>query len=870
MATVGASSSVTPQKRHHRRPTSPASPSTAERRHKPMSSTPTARPTPLALALQAQWTLLQQNIQLGVIPATAERDLLRVLESLPENKTTILSDVEGVLPYVLAFAVAPIPSERTQVIALGAMQAIVGSLTTVWGKKAAAVLVHDFLTVEHNALHALGVTLSVALDDDAPTAEDVVMEMNRGKSTKTPGRMRDATLTETRSSIVGGALEFLLMIVTLSAPTAAAVLTHPKLIQALLCCLTQATPTQACDVANILLTLSSVEGAAEVLVAYRAYHSVLHYIRTGVRGGAGVSQPNATMTALCLFLRFAVRLAGNSAAFAILQEAPTVPQVMEELLRSQWGEFVTIACQWLATIMEQQTSNCVGFMSDMLLKTRVGEQLSSMLLWSSNMGQYAVKAALCWRWFSLVAPAAAGSFLVSNPNALFSLVQSLATTPLSPPPPPPQQQKQKQKQRKSLSHEKNVFDPDENTTEGNTSRQLLIEVTCALGICHGLVKKALRAAMRRVILHRLSPVTQEEVQKRVVAVFAGVEDSYFDGYPTVTLPHRNANTSQHFPSDRHLMESATETEDDVSDEVTERQRHVNDSDGVYSLCTGAHWRRFMLRSLTRLFHGSARGTVKSFGSVAQRRLLGAATALRRIPNSCGARQNPYDHRALTADINTNTTAMTKTMSVPQLGVVQRAEEMGGMFYLDCIRVILRLAHHYKHASAKRDATGAGACRLASTRSLNRGGKAPNPWAPPQKVESTRCWGVEEVQRPDVVLFCVSYDNIVAELAEALLAVAEHTKRLGEQLQLCPTRALQRRCVLNDLYLHVYPTIHMCLRFIQHHIARSRPVLQIIAENERAVHSGNILDLYEAVGHCVEGGAPSSWDTTIENRLRGGE
>ncbi|RNF23159.1 uncharacterized protein Tco025E_02959 [Trypanosoma conorhini] len=803
-----------------------------------MATASTARPTPLALALQAQWNLLQQNLQLGVIPATAERDLLRVLESLPENKANILSNVEGVLPYVLAFAVAPIPSERTQVIALGAMQAIVGSLTTVWGKKAAAVLVHDFLTVEHNALHALGVTLSVALDDDSAAeaeaeAEEAVLEAKRGKSGKPLGRSRDAALTETRSAIVGGALEFLLMLVTLSAPTAAAALTHPKLIQALLRCLPRTTPTQACDVASILLTLSAVEGAAEVLVACRAYHSVLHYIRTCAGGGDGVSHPNATMTAMCLFLRVAVHLAGNPAAFVVLQEDPTAPQVMEKLLRSQWGEVVATACQWLATIMEQHPKNCVGFVSDLLLKTLVGEQLSGMLLWPSNMRQYAVWAALCWRWVSLVAPAVAGSFLVSNPNALFSLVQSLATTSLPP-------------QRQLSSRTETAFGPHEKSSEGHALRQLLIEVACALGICHGLVDKRLRAAMHRVILHRLSPVTQGELQKRLVAVFAGVEASYFDGYPAVPLPRHNANPRHCSPSDNHLVESATETEDDASDEATARQRDGNDADGVYLLCTGEQWRRFMLRSLTRLFRGSARGTVTSLGAVVR------------------ARHNLCDHRALTVATHTTTTAT----PVPQLGVVQRAEEMGGTFYLDSIRVVLRLAHHYKHASAGGDATAAGACRSASARSSSRGGKAPNPWAPPEKVESSRRWGVEEVQRSDVVLFFVAYDDdIVAGLAEAVAAVAEHTQRLGRQLQVCPTRALQRRCVLNDLYLHVYPAMHMCLRFIQHHLARSQPVLQIIADNERAVHSGNILDLYEAVGHCVGGGAPLSslWDATIESR-----
>ncbi|KAF5224742.1 hypothetical protein TcYC6_0031150 [Trypanosoma cruzi] len=829
------------------------------------SSSPSsaARPTPLVLALQAQWSLLQQHLQLGAIPISAERDLLKVLESLPENKNTILSDVEGVLPYILAFAVAPIPSERTQVIALGAMQAIVGSLITVWGKKAAAVLVHDFLTVEHNALHALGVTLSVALEDgDTEGVGDVVMELNRVDSGKKMRKGRNTTLTETRSSIIGGALELLMMMVSLSTTTAAAALTHPKLLHAILSCLPQATPTQACDVANIFLALGTVDGAAEVLVASRAYHGVLHYIRMGARVGVGVSHPNATVTALCLFLKFVVRLAGNPAAFAVLQEYSGTPHVMEELLCGQWGELVATGCQWLIRIMEQHTTQCVGFISDLLLKTRVGEQLSSMLLWPSSMATYAALAALCWRWFSLVSPATLGSFLVSNPNALFSLVQSLATTSLT-----QTRRQQQQEGKQPLLNGDAASGLREGANGSSMVRQMLTEIVCALGICYGLANRELRAAIHRVVFCRLSPVTQEEVQKRVRAILAGVDDSYFeDEYPTVMVPRRNPRGINISLPEKNLVESSAETDDDDDDHGgdatnggnSKKTRPLNDAEGVRSLSTGKQWRSFMLHALTRLFRGNARGTVKS-GSMVQGHPLGAATGLHRMPNLHGARQNPQNNHAVTA------TAVTTVTSSIQLGVVQRAEQMGGTFYLDSIRVILRLAHHYKHASGKEDFHGAAKCRSASAHSVNRGGKAPNPWAPPEKVESTRRWGVEEVRRSDVVLFFVSYDNIVAELAEALEAVEEHTRNLGQQLQVCPTRALHRRCVLNDLYLHVYPSIHMFLRFIQHHMARSRPVLQVIAESERAVHSGNILDLYEAVGHCVGASVSSPGNTTIESQ-----
>ncbi|KAF8280908.1 hypothetical protein TcYC6_0020240 [Trypanosoma cruzi] len=96
---------------------------------------------------------------------------------------------------------------------------------------------------------------------------------------------------------------------------------------------------------------------------------------------------------------------------------------------------------------------------------------------------------------------------------------------------------------------------------------MLTEIVCALGICYGLANRELRAAIHRVVFCRLSPVTQEEVQKRVRAILAGVDDSYFeDEYPTVMVPRRNPRGINISLPEKNLVESSAETDDDDDDD----------------------------------------------------------------------------------------------------------------------------------------------------------------------------------------------------------------------------------------------------------------------------------------------------------------
>ncbi|KAG5501226.1 hypothetical protein JIQ42_06226 [Leishmania sp. Namibia] len=246
-------------------------------------------------------------------------------------------------------------------------------------------------------------------------------------------------------------------------------------------------------------------------------------------------------------------------------------------------------------------------------------------------------------------------------------------------------------------------------------------------------------------------------------------------------------------------------------------------------------------------------------------------------------------------------------------VVQQAESLGGLFVQDSMRVVLQLAQHYTHVSAQRGTSsrispnqiraakegqrrealmphdlpggtrgsrsrstsppltpGLGASAMMGSPSAifgtaprfvdssSRIAKERNPFASATKPaevrqaqQARRQWGVKELQREDVLLFLIHYAHLMTELPDAIAAVEDHMYYLRRQLQLCPTRKVRRRCVLNDLYTNVYPKLHLFLRYINQQVRRSRSVLQLISDfSGGTIHSGNVLDVYDAVGRCT--------------------
>ncbi|CBZ34270.1 hypothetical protein, conserved [Leishmania donovani] len=246
-------------------------------------------------------------------------------------------------------------------------------------------------------------------------------------------------------------------------------------------------------------------------------------------------------------------------------------------------------------------------------------------------------------------------------------------------------------------------------------------------------------------------------------------------------------------------------------------------------------------------------------------------------------------------------------------VVQQAENLDGIFVQDSMRVVLRLAQHYTQTSTQSRASaqispnviraakerrrcgdlllhsspgetprsrsrstspplplGPGASAAMASPSVVFGTaprfvdtsarieKERNPFVPLTKLADRRQaqlkrrrWGVKELQREDVLLFLVRYTHLMTELPDAIAAVEDHLYYLRRQLQLCPTRVVRRRSVLNDLHMNVYPKLHLFLRYVDQQARRSRSVLQLLSTfSGGTIHSGNVLDVYDAVGRCT--------------------
>lgn len=202
----------------------------------------------------------------------------------------------------------------------------------------------------------------------------------------------------------------------------------------------------------------------------------------------------------------------------------------------------------------------------------------------------------------------------------------------------------------------------------------------------------------------------------------------------------------------------------------------------------------------------------------------------------------------------------------QLPVVARAtHEATGEFYHESIRTILQLAHCYVHTNDEKrkavnprhaQAKGGAAVHYHDASALvvrrcNPAAATTSAAGSGTTAVSARCWTVRDLEQGDTLLFVVRNDEVVADLLEAIDAMEGHLRHLHLARQVCPTRALARRRLLNDLYMHVYPALHWMLQYIRQKLEASRAVVQLLSTFDGGVlHSGNVIDVYEAVARCV--------------------
>lgn len=235
--------------------------------------------------------------------------------------------------------------------------------------------------------------------------------------------------------------------------------------------------------------------------------------------------------------------------------------------------------------------------------------------------------------------------------------------------------------------------------------------------------------------------------------------------------------------------------------------------------------------------------------------------------------------------------------VAQFSVVVAAHHLRGSFARDACQTVMRLALHCKTLSGSTATTLPGrggpaavpAAGLQTPRGMSEGASIPataavedegedswlrrapsassstiassshshkpkpaNPWAPTQKLHQGRQWGRESLKPSDVLLFyseCTQ--DIEAQLMEILEAITAHTAHLHEERRVCPTTHVVRRCILQDLYCNVYPRLFSVVQRMAFWYRSSPTVQRLLHKAGTALHSGNILEIFDATAHCCE-------------------
>lgn len=181
----------------------------------------------------------------------------------------------------------------------------------------------------------------------------------------------------------------------------------------------------------------------------------------------------------------------------------------------------------------------------------------------------------------------------------------------------------------------------------------------------------------------------------------------------------------------------------------------------------------------------------------------------------------------------------------------RSSAHSATFIHNSIRNVVRLASNYLHNNS----SGNNQHPLSSDSDASNS-SSKNLWAAPTRHAVDRRWSVEHLERNDVYLFDCPVEQITPGLHEVMEGLSLHVARLKHELNLNSMSKPMRRCVLQDLYSHVYPTMLTCLQFIAQSLSsdeHAANTIRMIADGggSRAISSANIVDIYHAVGLSMQ-------------------
>lgn len=787
------------------------------------------------IALRAQWSFIVQQLkatqqhqqsspQRGEVSRLAvssglDKEIARVLAAIRSDVLRAAQEAEELLPLLMALSIAPLPTESTQSLA----SEVLAKVLVVVSKTAHPKVMEGFI-VQHKVLAALELALNSA----------------------------------TSAEIMTGLLELLFAVVTVSASAATELLGNPGLVKFLLASLPGAVvAAHVCYIGAILQTLCRLRDAPSILCSYSTHHKLLSYLYEMLHVTDDPPQASATATSVSIIMRAVLLLVkGSSLSFRSLMSQPPFFRVLTSLLESSWADWASLACLMCSELLGEafHGSNASEdsrkfldlFLGTLVLATDEGSAYRRPP--QQGCALLTVVHLICAEETRLSAAAAQALFSAAtrHPQRVSELVfasttavHNLLTAVLEPPhllPSSPSVPANKDSHNDAHAAEK----------KGLRITGALSAVSLCVLLMYGTARG--RLDFSKHIAGRFSQTTKREMIANVREMLTSdlhlsfFRALYVDGVKASRVAQSKSSRRKALRIRHSDNDNGLDSDEDAEEERIRQQDRSIDGEGDDVWVNADHLRGELLRCITECLSVDEDRNPPRHGSDS---LLGQNTQV--------ASSNRKVHEKQRDDVNL-------VRDEPRLNI------HSSHFFHQSIRVVVQLASHYAHSST----SGGQALGVAATThtvggdnstsearsssqkrrhfySPSSGTKNHNAWAPPQKHQVGRVWTISDLSRSDLFLFDCPLESITPGLDDTIEGLIAHVAKLSHELRLTSMSFPLRRCVLQDLYLNVYPTMTHCLQFLSQELGGNQTAVRTLLEGSHSVNSANVLDLYHAVG-----------------------
>lgn len=783
------------------------------------------------------------------VRAGLDVEMNRLLSAIRAESSAVVHEAEVLVPLLLALSIAPIPTEDTQTLAAEVLAKVMVAAhhseqqQPTPGSRRRVI---DVLLVTHRALDALEIALGTAVS----------------------------------TAVTTSVLELFFVVASISSQATGAILSNPGLLKALLSLLPAGVPAHVCYVATLLQSMAQVSNdAAAILCSYHVHTTILEFLDDHLEDDVSVTAVGMLLRVLLVLFHgspHAFRHTFASSSSTASQQGGTqrqprrIMRLIRRCVASSWSDIADLGCLLLsghlqrhhAARLERQgglkkhrnggggggnnlneggnaptREELAGFVRELLatpasnIKSTGSEGEDLVLVLSSLIcmphAHLAVSAAYALLWLAFLAPCTISDLVCGNAVVLHNMVATLLEERFDAAAPA----LRGEGDMANRPCERRASPARRDCDDVHADRMLTALVLASLLLAGSPRSKTIFAAH----VHRyLSSTTRATLAQRLAELLTAVDDT--------------------------LLQVLLYDVKGVGDVLSRTARiPIDTSDG------GARGRTSSREVGNRGDDHSVDELRMELSKVCHTVLLVAPKATLHLDQS----------RHLHGDVMAEMAAdkyKQRLEHEPGGGhhsledLVQdlpRTSTHSATFIHNSIRTVIRLASNYAHNNdtnnnnnkttttagqqAVRDAPGQVHSRPPSPTN--------NLWAPPTRHQVDRRWSVEHLERGDVFLFDCPVDHLTPGLADVLQALALHVARLKHELNVCAMSKPLRRCVLLDLYSHVYPTLVTCLQFISQRLASEEDgvaalAIRVIADgggSSRSVSSANVVDLYHAIG-----------------------